>query len=427
MSAKPFDLIALMMAAALAACGGPQVQPEKAAAEQPAAAAPPAAMPDRAPPASLAAGQAEFGVELYRRIGAEPGNVFLSPTSISAALGMVYAGAEGETAAEMAGALRYPPGADMHQQMGASLRRLAIDADGRVVRIANALWVQRDFPLRPEFQALVKRHYDGEAAPVDFIGAPEQAIATINGWAAEKTAGRIRGLLARQNITVDTRLVLTNSVYFKGDWLRPFSANQTRTRPFLLPGGRSVPAAFMRQRGPFRVLTRPGFQALELPYKGEELSMVLFVPDRPEGLDRFERDLTGETLNNVVTALMAEGPGDVELVMPKLELTTKASLVPQLQTLGMRRAFTSAAQLGGIAGPARLRLSDVIHQTFLLVDEKGTEAAAVTGAIAEIVSMPRQFHADRPFFFLIRDNRSGTLLFMGRISDPATMQGRAGP
>ena len=178
----------------------------------------------------------------------------------------------------------------------------------------------------------------------------------------------------------------------------------------------------MRQRNQFRVLRQEGFQALEAPYKGEELSMILFVPERPEGLAAFEAGLTGEKLNGWIGALMAEQPGDVELVMPKLQLTTRASLVPELEALGMRRAFTNSAQLGGIAGPARLRLSDVIHQTFLLVDEKGTEAAAVTAEIAEIVSMPRQFHADRPFFFLIRDNRSGAILFMGRFSDPASAQ-----
>jgi serpin B len=228
-------------------------------------------------------------------------------------------------------------------------------------------------------------------------------------------------LLAPENITVDTRLVLTNSIYFKGDWLRPFRASETGKRPFLLPGGRSVPATFMRQRNNFRLLTQPGFQALEAPYKGEELSMLLFVPEKPDGLAAFEANLTAERLQDWIDALMAEQPGDVEFVMPKLQLTTKASLVPQLQALGMRKAFTSAAQLGGIAAPAQLRLSDVIHQTFLLVDEKGTEAAAVTAALAEIVSMPRQFHADRPFFFMIRDNRSGTILFMGRISDPATI------
>ncbi|HEX8214537.1 MAG TPA: serpin family protein, partial [Allosphingosinicella sp.] len=226
----------------------------------------------------------------------------------------------------------------------------------------------------------------------------------------------------RENITVDTRLILTNSIYFKADWLRPFSANSTRQRPFMLPGGRSVPATFMRQRGRFRVLRQPDFQALEAAYKGEELSMILFVPERAEGLPAFENGLTGEKLNGWISALMAEQPGDVEFVMPKLQLETKASLVPELKALGMRRAFTNMAQFGGMA-EAPLRLADVIHQTFLLVDEKGTEAAAVTAGLMEQVSMPRQFHADRPFFFAIRDNRSGSLLFIGRIETPPPVPG----
>ena len=420
MSARKTSLVVAALIAGLGACSGAQMEPP--AQERPALpraeAPPPPASP---PPADLVTGQTEFGLNLYRRLSVQPGNIFVSPASISAALGMVYAGAEGETAAQMAQALRYPAGPALHEGMGALLRRLPIEAEGRVVRIANALWVQRDFPLRPEFSALVKRHYGGEATQVDFTGAPEQAIATVNAWAEEKTAGRIKGVIQRSNITPDTRLILTNSVYFKGDWLRPFSANHTRQRPFLLPGGRSVPATFMRQRSNFRLLREAGFQALEAPYKGEELSMILFVPERPDGLPEFESSLTGEKLGGWIGKLMAEERSDVELVMPKMQLTTRASLVPELQALGMRRAFSNSAELGGIAGPARLRLSDVIHQTFLLVDEKGTEAAAVTGAIAEIVSMPREFHADRPFFFLIRDNRSGTVLFMGRISDPARM------
>ena len=417
MFAKQLRIFALIAAVVISGCSARQIVQEQVPEEQPTPAPAPVASE---PPANVSAGQRDFGVELYRRIGAKPGNVFLSPTSISTALGMVYAGAEGETAAEMAQALRYPPSDGLHQGMGALLRRLPIEKEGRIIRIANALWVQRDFELRSDYLDLVRRQYRGEASGVDFIGAPSEAIATINRWADEKTAGRIKDLLAREKITVDTRLILTNSIYFKGDWLRPFRASETSQRPFLLPGGRSVPATFMRQRSNFRVLTQPGFQALEAPYKGEELSMLLFVPERPGGLAEFDAKLTGERLDGWIDALMAEQPGDVEFVMPKLQLTTKASLVPELQALGMRRAFTSAAQFGGIAAPARLQLSDVIHQTFLLVDEKGTEAAAVTAAIAEIVSVPRQFHADRPFFFLIRDNRSGTILFMGRISDPAT-------
>ena len=407
-------IFALAAVALLTACMEPRPAPQESVqpAAQPAVQAPPPAGP--AP--SHQAGQTDFGIRLYRQLGAKQGNLFLSPTSISAALGMVYAGAEGETASEMAQALRYPA-TGVHESFGELLRRLPIEAEGRKVSVANALWVQQGFPLKPGYIALVRRHYGGGAQPVDFVGSPMQAIAAINGWAEEKTAGRIKGLLQRANINERTRLVLTNAVYFKGDWLHPFQANQTRARAFYLRSGGSVSVPFMRQRGGFRLLQEPDFAAVEMPYKGEELSMMLFVPQERQGLEGFEQRLTPDALSGWIEALRKSERRDIELVVPKLELDTRASLVPELQAMGMRRAFTDMAELKGIAD-AQLRLSDVIHQTYLRVDEKGTEAAAATAAIAEIVSMPWPFHADHPFFFLIRDNRTDAILFMGRIERP---------
>ena len=374
--------------------------------------------PPTAPPApaSVTAGQTEFGIDLYRRLGAEPGNIFLSPASISMALGMVYAGAEGETAAEMARALRYPR-AGAHEGMADLLRSLPIEKEGRRLSIANALWVQQDFALKPAFLEQVLSHYGGGARPVDFVGAPAEAIATVNRWAEEQTAGRIKGILQRENINDRTRLVLTNAVYFKADWLLPFQASQTRPRPFKLPGGGTVSVPMMRQRTMLKLLETPAFEAVEMPYKGEELSMLLFLPKETSSLKQFEQDLEGAALSGWIDRLRKSERADLELVVPKLELDTRTSLVPELQALGMRRAFTQQAELQGISD-GRLYLSDVLHQTYLRVDEKGTEAAAVTAGLAEIVSMPRQFHADRLFFFVIRDNRSGTLLFIGRIENP---------
>jgi serpin B len=395
-------------------CASPQPEPQEPAPKQdPIAAAP----VDRHAPADVAAGQAEFGVELYRRLGAEPGNIFLSPASISMALGMVHAGAEGETAEEMERALHYPA-AGLHEGMASLLRRLPIAAEGRRVDIANALWVQQDFALKPSHLEAVRSHYGGGARQVDFVGAPVEAIAAVNRWAEEQTAGRIKSILRRENINDRTRLVLTNAVYFKADWLLPFQAAQTRPRPFRLAGGGSVSVPMMRQRVMLRLLETPAFEAVELPYKGEELSMLIFLPGETGSLKQFEQALEGRALSGWAEQLRTSERRDLELVVPKLELETRVSLVPQLQALGMRRAFTQMAQLGGMSD-ARLYLSDVLHQTYLRVDEKGTEAAAVTAGLAEIVSMPRPFHADRPFFFVIRDNRSRSLLFLGRIERPS--------
>lgn len=397
-----------------ASCASRQPEPEEPAARQELPAPAPAA--DLPAPASIVAGQTQFGLDLYRQLGAKPGNLFLSPASISMALGMVYAGAEAETAAEMERALRYPGGA-VHEGMADLLRRLPIAEEDRRVSLANALWVQKDFALKPVFLERIRRHYGGGASPVDFVGAPDQAIGTVNRWAEEQTAGRINGILQRENINDRTRLVLTNAVYFKADWLRQFQAAQTRARPFRLAGGGSVQVPMMRQRGMFRLLDDPSFEAVEMPYKGEELSMLVFLPKESSSLKQFEQGLEAAGLVGWIDRLKAAERTDLELVVPKLELETRASLVPQLRALGMTRAFTQMAQLGGISD-ARLYLSDVLHQTFLRVDEKGTEAAAVTAGLAEIVSRPREFHADRPFFFAIRDNRSGTLLFIGRIERP---------
>jgi serpin B len=379
--------------------------------------APARAEVDPPAPPNLEAGQTAFGIDLYRRLAAEPGNLFLSPASISMALGMVYAGAEGETAAEMARSLRYPD-TGAHEGMADLLRKLPIDLEGRRLSIANALWVQQGFALKPAFLDQMRRHYRGGAQPVDFVATPAEAIATVNRWAKEQTAGRIKTILQRENINDRTRVVLTNAVYFKGDWLLPFQASQTRPRPFSLTGGGSISVPMMRQRANFRLLETPAFEAVEMPYKGEELSMLIFLPRQGSSLKQFEQGLEGEALSGWINRLRASERADLELVVPKLELDTRASLVPPLQALGMRRAFTQLAQLGGMS-EARLYLSDVLHQTYLRVDEKGTEAAAVTAGLAEIVSMPREFHADRPFFFVIRDNRSGTLLFLGRIERPS--------
>lgn len=394
-------------------CAAPPPETREPAPEQ----EPPAPPVDRPAPASIVAGQTEFGLELYRRLGAEPGNLFLSPASVSMALGMVYAGAEGETASEMQGALRYPPGA-VHEDMGALLRDLPIAEEGRRLSVANALWVQQSFGLKPAYGERVRLHYGGGVRQVDFVGAPDQAIAAVNRWAEEQTAGRIKDILRRENVNDRTRLVLTNAVYFKADWLLPFQASQTRARPFRLGGGGSIEVPMMRQRGNFRLLETPTFEAVEMPYKGEELSMLLFLPKESSSLKQFEQGLDGPALSGWIDRLRASERSDLELVVPKLELGTRASLVPRLEAMGMRRAFTQLAQLQGMSD-ARLYLSDVIHQTWLRIDEKGTEAAAVTAGLVEIVSMPRRFHADRPFFFAVRDNRSATLLFIGRIERPS--------
>jgi serpin B len=377
-------------------------------------------------PETVAQGSTDFGLSLYKRLGEENGNIFLSPTSLSTAFGLAYAGARGETAQQMAEVLRFPgPPERLHSQMGEMLGQMRLDLPGRKLTVANALWVEQKFPLRAEYRQTLSRFYGAEPTQVNFVSRPDSAVAQINRWAEENTAGKIRNLLSRDDINDLTRLYLTNTVYFKGDWLKKFEKHDTRQQPFHPRGGAPFETAFMNQTGRFRHLDKGAFQALELPYKGEELSMMVFLPKQRDGLPALEREMDGARLNEWVNELRSSEPTTVELSLPKLKLEEKYRLKPQLIAMGMRRAFTDKAEFEGISSEGPLFIYSVIHQTFLAVDEEGTEAAAAT-AIGIQLSGARlvetRFIADRPFFFLIRDNRSGSVVFMGRIEMPPVIR-----
>jgi serpin B len=253
------------------------------------------------------------------------------------------------------------------------------------------------------------------------VAKPEAAVARINRWAEENTAGKIKNLLGRDDVNELTRLFLTNTVYFKGDWLKPFEKFNTSQQPFHPRGGAPFQTAFMKQTGRFRHLDKGAFQVLELPYKGEELSMMVFLPKARDGLPALEREMNAASLAGWTKELRAAQPGEVELSLPKLKLEEKYRLKPQLMAMGMNRAFTEQAEFGGISSEGPLMIYSVIHQTFLAVDEEGTEAAAATAIGIQLTGarlVQTRFIADRPFFFLIRDNRSGSVVFMGRIESP---------
>jgi len=417
-------LCAAALALTFAGCAAPPAEPR---AEAPAAAAPAEAAPASVAPGeerqALVAGNAEFAIDLYRRLGA--GNLFFSPAGISTAFGMAQAGARGETALEIARALRYPlAGEPLHSTLGPLTRELVLDQPGRRLAVANALWVQTGYPLLPAYTRTLGTHYGAPPTSLDFEGDRAGAAAAISRWAEQNTNGRIRDLLAPDDLHPRTRLVLTNTVWFKADWQRQFEAGATRERDFFVRGGAPVKVRMMHQReAQFRHLDGGGFDAIELPYRGEEMSMLVFLPKTRDGLPAFERELTGANLRAWTDTLRSAEPKVVDLALPKIELRTRYDLPVPLQEMGMRLVYTEASDLSGISTAERLLIDRAIHQTFLLVDEKGTEAAAATAITIRPVSAPPtpqvRFHADHPFFFLIRDNRSGALLFMGRIEAPA--------
>ena len=420
-TARAWRLVFALMLV-LAACAPRASEPVPDPAAQPAAPAEPAdAVPPGPDAAAVARGTTAFGIDLYRRLAREERNLFFSPLSISGAFGMVHAGARGETEAEIARVLHYSlPQARLHPALGALLRGLPLDQPGRKLTVANALWVQQGYGLLPDYVRLLGDHYGAAPQTADFVGAAPEAAARINRWAEQNTNGRIRNLLRAGDLTPMTRMVLTNAVWMKADWLRQFDRQATRPRPFFAAGGGSAAIPFMHQEGRFRHLDRPGFQAIELPYRGEELAMIVLLPKTRDGLGALERELDAGRLEQWIDELRRSEPQLVDLAFPKIELETRYQLARTLQDMGIRLAFGAQADFSGIGGRRDLVIDKAIHQTFLLVDETGTEAAAVTAIIMAESSAPRsiRFHAEHPFLFLIRDNRSGTLLFMGRLVEP---------
>ncbi len=384
-----------------------------------------AAPPDGAKDtAALVAGNNRFGCELYAVLAARPDNVFLSPFSISTALAMTALGARGQTAAEMNQVLHLPD--EPAPAFGALIKSLN-EGDpakrGFTLSTANALWAQQGYPWRPEYKTLITQQFGAGLFDVDFITQPEGARGTINKWVEQETREKIKDLLAPGTVTRDTRLVLTNAIYFKGNWQATFPKEATKDQPFTLIDGQKVTTPLMYRKGGYRYAENDQFQTLELPYAGRRLSMVVILPRRHDGLVAVEKELSVARLQEVIQQLRHES--EVHVYLPRFRIEASYSLNEPLQKLGMRQAFDfAAADFSGMhTGGERLAISAVVHKSFVDVNEEGTEAAAATGVVVGVTSAPlprtpRHFRADRPFLFLIRDNASGSVLFMGRLLRP---------
>jgi serpin B len=356
-----------------------------------------------------------FALDLYQQLRTQEGNLFLSPHSISTCLAMVYAGARGETERQMAAALRFAlPQEQLHPAFGQLQSDLEIASDNIQLSVANSLWPAKGLALRKEFLAQMDVHYASEVTALNY-GQPETARSTINSWVGEHTQGRIKELIQRGLITPETVVVLANAIYFKGTWLNPFDPENTRPMTFHLDGSTQINTPTMVQR---RMECRFHWDSevhlLELPYTGDSLSMVVLLPRDVDGLAELERGLTVNKLNTWLEGLH-QTKADVWL--PKFKVTSQFRLDEALKALGMVNAFGNADFSGMFerSGPS---ISAVVHEAFVEIDEVGTEAAAATGVIMT-VSLPPSFRADHPFLFLIRHRPTGSMLFMGRITDPS--------
>ncbi len=371
--------------------------------------------------ARVVRGNNAFAFDLYNKIAPEAdGNVIYSPYSVSTALAIAYAGARGRTAEEMARVMRFdPPDETLHPAMGQLVDDLNSQGgrDYKLV-VANRLWGQRDYKFLDSYVDLVKSSYGGGFESVDFAGNPEKARATINKWVEKQTEQKIMDLIGPDVIKPLTRMVITNAIYFKGKWLSEFKKDATRDAPFTLASGDEVQVPTMYQEHGFKIGEGPGCALLEMPYQGEELSMVVILPDRHDGLAEVEKAVNADSLNEWLGSTRSD---KVRVYLPRFKSEFKLELSQTLKDMGMVAAFEDTADFSGLDGSRNLKITNVIHQAFVEVNEEGTEAAAATAVVIGLKSaapVMNVFRADHPFLFLIRDVKTGSVLFMGRVMDP---------
>jgi serpin B len=366
----------------------------------------------------------QLGLDLYRKLRRPGENLFLSPPSVFAGLSMAYAGARGTTAQEMARVLhlRGLAPAEVHRAQGRLLAWLSSLARGGIqLDVANALWAQKRQPFLREFAELLKTTYGAGLDHLDFVGAPEQARATINGWVSKKTRGKIAELIPAGAFNEWTRLVLTNAVYFKSSWAIQFPKTATRDLPFTLTSGKKLKVPLMNLTDSFRYGAIPDLQILELPYKGGTLAMVILLPRRVDGLPAVEQQLSSVWLARQLRRLPRR---KVEVYLPRFKVTRVVPLAPVLRALGLKEALLQdGADFSGIDGRRGLFIAEIFHRAWVEVNEEGTEAAAATAIMGEAPEgespqSPPVFRADHPFLFLIRDRATGCVLFLGRIENP---------
>jgi serpin B len=364
-----------------------------------------------------------FAYDLYGKYKSDEGNIFFSPYSIENALAMTYEGAIGKTAEEMLSVLGFPGNENVRRTGFQSINNEMNKKDKSYnLSTANALWAQKDYSFRADYFSTTSNYYGGKVTNLDFAGDTENSRQTINRWVEEQTNNKIKDLIPAGGVDAMTRLVLTNAIYFKGNWLIQFNKNNTKERDFRVSPDRTVKAKMMNLAGEKAVFNygeTDKLQILELPYDGKELSMILLLP-RGDDIKSFEDSLSAENLASWENSMEEK---QVDVFLPSFKFETKYNMAKTLKEMGMPTAFSQAADFSGMTGKKDLFISEVIHQAYVDVNEEGTEAAAATAVIMSntaIMEPPKipVFNADHPFIFLIQDKASGNILFMGRVSDP---------
>ena len=377
---------------------------------------------------ALVNGNNDFAFNLYQALRGTDSNLFYSPYSISLALAMTYAGVSSTTETQMAGILKFTiPQDRLHPAFNAIDLMLTsrgqgaqgTDEKGFRLHIANDIWGQRGFSFLQSYLDLLAQNYGAGLRVIDFTQDPEQSRLVINKQVSLETEEKINNLLQQGSVTDLTRLVLTNAVYFNAAWQYHFEKSATSNGDFFLLNGENISVPMIKQMESFGYLKSDGYQVVELPYDGRELSMLIILPDQGQ-FDTFEASLSGQTLKDIVGKIENK---EVDLSMPKFTYQSSFGLKQALSSLGITDAFTpNSADFSGIDGKKDLYIQDVVHQAYVAVNEDGTEAAAATGVVVGITSMPSEIitlDVNRPFIFVIRDIGTRTVLFAGRVVNPS--------
>ncbi len=364
-------------------------------------------------------GNNQFALDLYQRYSANEGeNIFFSPYSIVTALAMTYEGAREETAEEMQQVFHFPSEEVRLPGFAGLYNAFNQPQSKYILKTANALWPEQDYHFLEEYFGTIEKYYRGKVSLLDFRTQAEESRLTINNWVEGQTQEKIKDLIPTGFIDPDTRLVLTNAIYFKGDWLEQFDPDRTTDQDFYIDEEESVSVPMMSR---FEAEVNYGeiddVQILSLPYQGEDLRMLVLLPGLGQ-LNELEESLTLDKLDEYRSALELQ---DIDLFLPRFKVETKYFMEDDLAQMGMPLAFSALADFSGMTGEKDLYISHVIHQAFVEVNEEGTEAAAATAVIMEeIASMVVPvFQADRPFVFMIEHQETGSILFIGRVSDPS--------
>jgi len=365
----------------------------------------------------------QFALELYSKYKSNEGNIFFSPYSISTAVAMTYEGARGKTADEMQSVFHFPKNASVRQPAFASIyNELNKGSSNYTLKTANALWAEKDYAFLQDYFTTVEKYYGGKVTNLDFKNDAENSRVTINKWVEDQTNDKIQNLIPEGVIGPDTRLVLTNAIYFKGDWVKQFDKQNTYEQDFRTTASNSVKVQMMHVSGEkFQYAEKENTQILEMPYSGDELSMLILLP-KLGGMQALENSLTPQKLESWKSGLKEQRIAG--LWLPKFKLETEYSMADDLAKMGMPTAFSANADFFGMTGNTDLYIGAVIHKAYVDVNEEGTEAAAATGVAMFATESARAsepeiyFEADHPFIFIIQETKTGNILFLGRVTDP---------